>query len=172
MARQAIATDPEPAMKKILLPSLLLAAAGAAFAQSAAQVTATSPWARPTVQGQRSAGVYVTLTAAEPLTLVAISTPVAGSGEMHEMKLEGDVMRMRALERLDLPAGKPVALKPGGYHLMLQGLKAPLQPGTSIPVTLTFRTARGEQRELALQVPVSATPPKEADAAGHGNHKH
>jgi copper(I)-binding protein len=160
MARQAIATDPEPAMKKILLPSLLLAAAGAAFAQSAAQVTATSPWARPTVQGQRSAGVYVTLTAAEPLTLVAISTPVAGSGEMHEMKLEGDVMR------------KPVALKPGGYHLMLQGQKAPLQPGTSIPVTLTFRTARGEQRELALQVPVSATPPKEADAAGHGNHKH
>jgi copper(I)-binding protein len=81
---------------------------------------------------------------------------------MHEMKLEGDVMRMRALERLDLPAGKPVALKPGGYHLMLQGLKAPLQPGTSIPVTLTFRTARNEQRELALQVPVSATPPKEA----------
>jgi copper(I)-binding protein len=67
---------------------------------------------------------------------------------------------MRALERLDLPAGKAVQLQPGGYHLMLQDLKAPLQPGTSIPVTLTFRTARNEQRQLTLQVPVQATPPR------------
>jgi hypothetical protein len=89
------------------------------------------------------------------------------------MKLEGDVMRMRALDSLALPAGKPVEFKPGGYHLMLQQLKAPLQPGTSIPVTLTFRTAKGETRQLAMQVPVTATPPKEVGAAAaHGGHKH
>jgi copper(I)-binding protein len=157
-------------MNKILLPSLLLLAAGAAWAQAAAPVTALLPWARPTVQGQRSGGVYVTLTAAEPLTLVSASTPIAGSASVHEMKLEGDVMRMRALERLDLPAGKAVQLQPGGYHLMLQDLKAPLQPGTSIPVTLTFRTARNEQRQFTLQVPVQATPPKELGATSA--HKH
>src|SRR5207237_1030925 len=98
---------------------------------------------------------------------------IAGSADMHEMKLDGDVMRMRALERLELPAGKPVELKPGGMHLMLQDLKAPLQPGTSIPLTLTFRNARNEQRQLTLQVPVSATPPKELGAASaQGAHKH
>jgi copper(I)-binding protein len=155
------------------LASALLLAAGAAFAQAAAPVTAQLPWARPTVQGQRSGGVYVTLTASEPVTLVGAATPIAGTAEVHEMKLEGDVMRMRALERLELPAGKPVELKPGGNHLMLQELKAPLQAGTSIPLTLTFRTARGEQRQLALQVPVSATPPKELGAAAAaGAHKH
>jgi copper(I)-binding protein len=160
-------------MKKILLPSLLLLAAAAAFAQAAAPVTASLPWARPTVQGQRSAGVYVTLTAAEALTLVSVSTPIAGSADVHEMKLEGDVMRMRALERLELPAGKAVQLQPGGLHLMLQDLKAPLQAGTSIPVTLAFRTARNDPRQLTLQVPVSATPPKELGAAAaHGTHKH
>jgi copper(I)-binding protein len=160
-------------VKKILLSSLLLLAAGAAFAQAAAPVTALLPWARPTVQGQRSAGVYVTLTAAEPLALVSVTTPIAGSADVHEMKLDGDVMRMRALERLDLPAGKPVELKPGGLHVMLQDLKAPLQPGTSIPVTLTFRTARNEQRQLTLQVPVTATAPNELGAASaQGAHKH
>jgi hypothetical protein len=136
-------------------------------------VTAAGAWARPSVQGQTSSGVYVTLTASEPLTLVGVATPVAGVADVHEMKLEGDVMRMRALDSLALPAGKPVEFKPGGYHLMLQQLKAPLQPGTSIPVTLTFRTAKGETRQLAMQVPVTATPPKEVGAAAaHGGHKH
>lgn len=160
-------------MKKILLPFVLLVAAAAALAQAAAPVTALLPWARPTVQGQRSAGVYVTLTATESLTLLSASTPIAGSADVHEMKLDGDVMRMRALERLELPAGKPVQLQPGGLHLMLQDLKAPLRSGTSIPVTLTFRTARNEQRQLTLQVPVSATAPKELGAAlDAGAHKH
>jgi hypothetical protein len=159
-------------MKKPLL-ALALSCAAFAWAQSAAPVTAVGAWARPSVQGQTSSGVYVTLTASEPLTLVGVATPVAGVADVHEMKLEGDVMRMRALDSLALPAGKPVEFKPGGYHLMLQQLKAPLQPGTSIPVTLTFRTAKGETRQLAMQVPVTATPPKEVGAAAaHGGHKH
>ena len=159
-------------MKTPLL-ALALSCAALAWAQPAAPVAAAGAWARPTVQGQTSSGVYVTLTASEPLTLVSASSPVAAVAELHEMKLEGDVMRMRALDTLALPAGKPVELKPGGYHLMLQQLKAPLKPDTSIPVTFTFRTAGGEARQLALQVPVSATPPKEVGAAAaHGGHKH
>ena len=153
-----------------IVASLLLVLAGTAAAQQAAPVTATAPWARASVQGQRSSGAFVTLTASEPLTLVSASTPVAGVAELHEMKMEGDVMRMRAIDALPLPAGKPVELKPGGYHLMLQELKAPLVPNTTIPLTLTFRTAKGEQRQLALQVPVSATPPKELGAASAHQH--
>jgi hypothetical protein len=147
------------------LPLLWLCLAHAAFAQAPAPVTAVGVWARASVQGQRSSGAFMTLTASEPVTLVGIATPVAGIAGVHEMKMEGDVMRMRPVQALDLPANKPVQLAPGGYHLMLQELKAPLKADTTIPLTLTFRTAKGEQRQLALQVPVSVMPPKEAAAA-------
>ncbi|HZY17059.1 MAG TPA: copper chaperone PCu(A)C [Ramlibacter sp.] len=157
--------------RRTLLAALGLAAAGA-WAQTA-PVTAVGAWARASMQGQTASAAYMTLTATEPLSLVGVSSPVARVADVHEMKLEGEVMRMRALPALELPANRPVQLKPGGYHLMLQELKAPLQPDTTIPVTLTFRTARGEQRQLALQVPVSATPPREPAAAGsQGGHKH
>ena len=146
-----------------LLLSLGLAAQ-VALAQAPAPVTAVGAWARASVQGQRTSGAFMTLTASEPLTLVGVATPVAGAAEVHEMKMEGDVMRMRAVPALDLPARQPVQLRPGGYHVMLQGLKAPLRPDTSIPLTLTFRTAGGEQRQLALQVPVSTAAPKDAGA--------
>lgn len=149
-----------------------LACAGAAFAQqAAAPVTVHAPWARASVQGQRATGAFMTLEPKEPLTLVGVATPVAGIAEVHEMKMEGDVMRMRAVEAVELKPGQPLHLKPGGYHLMLMELKAPLAVGTTVPLTLTFRTARGEQRQLALQVPVSARPPKEAGTAG-APHKH
>jgi hypothetical protein len=160
-------------LTRSLLLSACLAAPAAVLAQAAAPVTAVAPWARASVQGQQGTGAFVTLTASEPLTLVGASSPVAGVTEVHEMKMDGDVMRMRAIPQLELPAGRPVHLKPGGYHLMLMQLKAPLAPDTTIPLTLVFRTAKGEQRQLALQVPVSARPPKEAAAAQpmHG-HKH
>jgi copper(I)-binding protein len=157
---------------RMLLPSLAIVAAHAVHAQAAAPVAAEGVWARATVQGQRSSGVFMTLVAREPVTLVRIATPVAGVAEVHEMKMEGDVMRMRAVDALPLAPKQPLALKPGGYHLMLQELKAPLRAGTSIPLTLTFRTAGGQDRELALQVPVSVAAPPEAGAATtHGMHK-
>src|SRR6478752_2265271 len=113
---------------RALLPCLALAATQLAFAQAQAPVAVAGAWARATVQGQRSSGAFMTLTASEPVTLVGIATPVAGIAEVHEMKMEGDVMRMRAVQALPLPANKPVQLAPGGYHLMLQDLKAPLKP--------------------------------------------
>ncbi|KQT12442.1 copper chaperone PCu(A)C [Ramlibacter sp. Leaf400] len=160
-------------MNKIrtLLAATALACGASAWAQATAPVTVLAPWARASVQGQRASGAFMTLVAQEPLTLVAATSPVAGRAELHEMKMDGDVMRMRQLDSVEMKPGQPLQLKPGGHHLMLMELKAPLAPNTSIPVTLTFRTATGEQRQLALQVPVSATPPKEAGAAG-SHHKH
>lgn len=156
---------------RTLLPTVAVVVAQAALAQAGAPVTVDGAWARATVQGQHSSGAFMTLTASEPVTLVKVATPVAGVAELHEMTMDGDVMRMRAVPELQLVPRQPVQLKAGGYHLMLQELKAPLQPGTTIPLTLTFRTAKGEQRQLALQVPVSATaPPGVAAATTHGMH--
>lgn len=160
-------------MNKIrtLLAAMAFACGASAWAQATAPVTVLAPWARASVQGQRVSGAFMTLVAQEPLTLISATSPVAGRAELHEMKMDGDVMRMRQLDSVDMKPGQPLQLKPGGHHLMLMDLKAPLAPNTSIPVTLTFRTVKGEQRQLALQVPVSATPPREAGAAGT-HHKH
>ena len=112
------------------------------------------------------------LTAEEPLKLVAVETTAAGVAEVHEMKMEGDVMRMRAIESLDLPKGVAVELKPGGYHLMLQQLKGPLVKDTQVPITLVFKDAKGEQSRLSLQVPVRMVAPGAAAAKGHEGHGH
>ncbi len=145
--------------------------AATAFAQGA-PVAADGAWARATVQGQKSSGAFVKLTAREALQLVGVASPVAGVAEIHEMKMEGDVMRMRAISALNLPAGQAVELKPGGYHVMLMDLRAPLAPNTQIPLTLRFKDAKGAESRLELSVPVSAQAPG-GQAAGHGGgHKH
>jgi hypothetical protein len=136
----------------------------------AAHVDAEGAWARASVAGQQATGAFVRLTAKEPLRLVGVRTPAAAVGEIHEMKMEGDVMRMRALDGLDLPAGQTVELKPGGLHLMFQQLKAPLQEGTQVPVTLVFQDAQGAESRLHLQVPVQRMAPKGGEATGHGGH--
>lgn len=147
---------------------------GLAF--SAFQVLAQGPavkidgaWARATVPGQKGTGAFMTLTAEQSLRLVSVASPVAGVSEIHEMKMEGDVMRMRAIQALDLPAGKRIALRPGGYHLMLMDLKQPLARDSQIPVTLRFQDAQGRSTELQLSVPVLLSAP---GAAAHGSGSH
>lgn len=145
--------------------------AASAFAQGA-PVAADGAWARATVQGQKSSGAFVKLTAREALQLVGVASPVAGVAEIHEMKMEGDVMRMRAVPALSLPAGQAVELKPGGYHVMLMDLRAPLAPNTQIPLTLRFKDAKGAESRLELSVPVSAQAPGGQPAGHGGGHKH
>lgn len=126
-------------------------------------------WARATVQGQKASGAFMKITAKNGSKLVRVSTPVAGVVEVHEMKMDGDVMKMRALESgLALPAGKAVELKPGGYHVMLMDLKLPLKKDTTIPLTLTFKDAKGVQSTQELKVPVSTTAPSSAAAPASG----
>lgn len=139
--------------------SLLLAGAiGAAQAQT---VSADGAWVRATVHGQRATGGFMTLTSKEALRIVGVSSPVANVAEIHEMKMENDVMRMRALDGLDLPAGTPVVLKPGGHHLMLMELKKPLPKGSLVPVTLTVKDARGVQSQIELQLQAASEAPKQ-----------
>jgi copper(I)-binding protein len=144
-----------------------------ALAQSPA-VKIDGAWARATVPGQKGTGAFMTLTAEQPLRLVSVASPVAGVSEIHEMKMEGDVMRMRAMPALELPAGKPVVLRPGSYHLMLMDLKQPLAKDTQVPVTLRFQDARGGSSQMQLSLPVLLAAPGAAAKApaGHGSHKH
>ena len=134
-----------------------------------AQVKIEQAWTRATVQGQKATGAFMKITANQPLQLVAVSSPVAGVAEIHEMKMEGNVMKMRALPALDLPAGQAVELKPGGHHLMLMDLKAPLAPNSSVSLTLTFKDAKGVQSQQQLSLPVSSGMPAGMSA---GHHKH
>ncbi|MYM34555.1 copper chaperone PCu(A)C [Duganella sp. FT50W] len=135
-------------MKKLL--SLLLMAALPALAQ----VTVGEPWVRATVAAQQATGAFMTLTATQTTKLVGASSPAAGAVEVHEMKMDNDMMRMRQLQALDLPAGQAVKLAPGGYHLMLLGLKQPLKDGDKVPLTLEFEDARKVRSKVVVEAPV------------------
>ncbi|WP_294770852.1 copper chaperone PCu(A)C [uncultured Rhodoferax sp.] len=156
-------------MKYLRLSAAALLAACLSTSLWAQTVEVKNAWARATVQGQKASGAFMTLTAKEGSTLVSVSSPVAGVTEVHEMKMEGDVMKMRALPSLELPAGKAVELKPGGYHVMLLDLKLPLMKDTTIPMTLVFKDAKGQQSKMDLKLPVALTPPT---GAADGGHKH
>lgn len=143
---------------RVALALLASLGSGAAMAQN---IDVQNAWARTTVPGQKATGAFMTLTARDASRLVGAASPVAGVVEVHEMKLEGDVMKMRALkDGLELPAGHPVALKPGGYHVMLMDLKAALPKESTIPLTLVFKDAKGQESKVELKVPVATTAPE------------
>ena len=124
-----------------------------------ADVAVKDAWVRTTVPGQKASGAFMTITSKVDLKLVGASSPVAGVTEVHEMKMSGDVMQMRAIPSLDLPAGKAVALRPGGLHVMLLDLKAALPKDSTVPLTLMFKDAKGVPSKVELTVPVSTVAP-------------
>jgi periplasmic copper chaperone A len=142
--------------KRFVLSVLLAATAFAAAPPAFAQVAVSDAWVRGTVPGQMATGAFMQLKSPADATLVAAASPVAKVVEIHEMKMDGGVMKMAAIERLALPAGKPVELKPGGYHVMLMDLKQPLKEGETVPVTLTFEDKAGRKTTLEVKVPVRA----------------
>jgi copper(I)-binding protein len=152
-------------MKLKLFTAVLALGCGVVFAQA---VEVKDGWVRVTVQGQKATGAFMKITARDGARLVAASSPAAGVAEVHEMKMEGDVMKMRAVAGgLDLPAGKTIEFKPGGYHVMLMDLKTALKKDSTVPLTLTFRDNQGGESKVELQLPVRLAPPV-ADAHDHG----
>jgi copper(I)-binding protein len=128
-----------------------------------AQVSVMQPWVRGTVQGQKATGAFMELRSTENAALVGAESPVAGVVEIHEMSMEGNVMRMRAIPKLELPAGQAVELKPGGYHVMLMDLKQPMKKGDSVPIKLKVQGGDGKVREVEVKAEVrdlAASPPK------------
>ena len=139
-------------MKQLSIAATLALIVAAAPAW--AQVSVSQAWVRGTVQGQKATGAFMQLKSADGATLVAAETPVAGVVEIHEMKMDNNVMKMRAVPKLDLPAGQTVDLKPGGYHVMLMDLKQPLKTGDSVPIKLKFQGKDGKPQEVEVKAEV------------------
>jgi hypothetical protein len=137
-------------MSKPLLLIGCLLVAGGAMAQNG-QVQIKDAWARATPAKTDTGAAYLTIVSPTPDHLISVSSPVAKKAGLHTMTMEGSVMKMRPLEKVDVPANQPVTLKPGGMHIMLQGLNEPLQAGQSFPLTLTFEKAGQQQVEVAVE---------------------
>ena len=121
---------------------LIFSAIAALAAQSAwsATISVTDAWARATMPGQPVSGAYMNIQADADARLVGVSSPRVPDVEVHEMKMDGDVMRMREVKAIDLPKGKTVSLRPGGYHIMLMNLKKPIAAGEIIPLALVIES--------------------------------
>jgi periplasmic copper chaperone A len=133
---------------------LFAVVAALAACSALAQVKVEGAWARPTVPGQQGGGGYLSITSQSADRLLGGSTALAERFELHTMSMKGDVMEMRQVEAIELPAGKTVELKPGGLHVMFIGLKQALPVGTKLPVTLKFEKAG----ELEVEFDVLAKP--------------
>jgi len=128
---------------------LALCAAVPAIAQTAPKVEGA--WARPTVAGQAGGGGFLKITSATADRLVSASAPISKSVELHTMQMDGDVMRMREIPAIELPAGQTVELKPGGLHVMFIGLTQTLDNGASFPLTLRFEKAGEVKVEVQVR---------------------
>ena len=150
-------------MKRYIVAGFLLAASGAC----GAQLQVTDAWARPALQGQTATGAFMSLMSKDGARLIGASSPVAGIVEIHEMVMEGSVMKMRAVPALELPAGRRVELKPGGYHVMMMDLKRPLKVGDRVPLELRLETRDKRLVTQPIEVEVAVRPPSSDGASAH-----
>ncbi len=151
---------------------ILVSFAGVTVAQTAV-IEIKNAWVRTAVPGQSATGAFMTITHKDGARLVRGASPIAGVTEIHEMKMEGDVMKMRALPQgVDLPAGRSVDLAPGGYHIMLMDLKGALPKDSVVPITLWFKDAKGVESQLELKLPVAARAPDGKAGGAMSEHKH
>lgn len=137
-------------MKTVMI-ILALCAATPLFAQ---EVSVKDAWIRGTVQGQSATGAFMELTGKSNARLVGVASPAAKTAEVHSMTMEKGVMKMFPVDGIDLPAGKPVKLAPGGYHVMLVDLLKPLNAGDRVPLKLTFELANRKRETVDLAVEV------------------
>ncbi len=135
-------------------------------------IAISQPWARATAGQTPTGGAYITLrnTGGAADRLIGATTPAAKQAELHIHQMDGAVMRMRAIDAIELPPGASVSMGPGGLHIMLLALKSPLKEGDRLPLTLRFEKA-GEVAIEAQILGVGATGPldKRAAAQGHGH---
>ncbi len=134
-------------MKQVILAlaSLLLAAS------AGAQVTVKDAWVRATVTQQTATGAFMHLATPRDMKLVAARSPAAGRVEIHEMAMHDNVMHMRPVPFIALPAGKDVALQPGSFHIMMLNLHQQIHEGDSVPLTLVLEGPGGQREELQVQ---------------------
>ncbi len=168
----------KPAIKYAVLFAASALTAAAILSQTAhaqnqtadakSPVTISDAWARTTVPGGSVSAAYMQIKSTSPVKLVKVETPIAGNVEIHNMSMKDGVMEMKAVDAIDVPANKMVALKPGGYHVMLMMLAASINKGDSVPLKLTFEGAN----KKTFTVDVSAKAQEKGTESNSGNQKH
>jgi len=141
-------------MKATFVIAAMVVALSAAALGAQADVLVTQPWVRGVVKGQTATGAFMTLETQDATSLIGAASPIANTVQIHEMKMQGDLMTMRPVAAINIPANTTLELKPGGYHLMLIGLTKPLTKGDKVPVKLTFRAENGAQSTVGVQAEV------------------
>ena len=149
----------------VLSGALVVVSALSVAAFAAEPVGVRNAWARPTAPGQKTAGAYMELESATAAVLVAVESAAAAKAELHTMSMDGGVMRMRPVRKIDLPAKKTVKLAPGGLHVMLIDVKRPLKEGDKVPLALTVQTPDGAKSTIKVEAEVRA-------AGGGAEHRH
>lgn len=139
-----------------LLPLIGIAFVIMTATPAVAELVVSDAWVRGTVAGQKSTGGFMRLTSTADTALVGVASPAAKIVEIHEMKVEGGMMKMSAVARLPLPAGKTVELKPGGYHVMLMDLTQPLKDGDTVPMTMIIEDKAGKKQSIDVKASVRA----------------
>jgi len=150
---------------------LLVLAVGSVTLYAKDIVTIGNAWVRPTVSGQDIGAAYMTFTSNQNVKLTHVESDITKSVEIHSMSMQNGVMKMRMLEMLELAAGKPYKLEPGGFHLMLFDLKKPLLDGDQVNFELTFKSGNTEFKQkikALVKTPVSS----ESNDGGHEHHHH
>ncbi|WP_411880583.1 copper chaperone PCu(A)C [Polaromonas sp. YR568] len=155
----------KPAIHTLVIAISLLATA------AHAQVTVKDAWVRATVPQQKATGAFMQLSAPKDMKLVSASSPVIPIVEVHEMAMQDNIMRMRQVPAVGLPAGKNVELKPGGYHVMLMGLKQQVKEGDTVPLILVFEDKDGKRETQEVMAKVRALNTA-AQPAAHGESGH
>lgn len=158
----------------IALVTLLMAGTIHAHGTHAGTIHVEQAQARASVGNQINAAAFVTIEnqSATEDALISAAASVAGKVEMHSMTMEGDVMKMRAVERIDLKAGEKIEMRPGhGYHIMLMSLKKPLKAGDTFPMQLRFRKA-GKVQITVNVVEISSAPKSGSSDDMHQHHHH
>jgi copper(I)-binding protein len=139
-------------IKKILAQTIAAVSIATAMSCTAhAQVAIKDAWVRATVGPQKVTGAFMQITAAQDAKLVAVQSGAAKKVELHKMEMDKDVMRMREIESLELPAGKAVELKPGSYHIMLIDLIKPVKEGDTVAITLIIENKDKKRENIEVK---------------------
>ncbi len=144
-----------------LLPFAILLFVGAGHAQSDAPKI-SEVWVKSTLPGAAVSAAYMQIQSSKATRLVKVDTPAAGLVELHNMTMKDGVMEMKAMDAVEVPAGKSVTLKPGGMHVMLMNVKKPIKAGDKVALTLTFEGA--DKKPLVVKLDATA---RDALAASH-----
>jgi periplasmic copper chaperone A len=157
-------------MKSYLTHGLVMIGMAGFAVFAHADLKVSNAWVKPTVPGQPVAGAYMALASDKDMDVIEVLTPVAGKAEIHSMSMDGNIMRMKKLDRLQLKPGKVVELKPGGFHIMLMELNHQIKAGEVVPIRLVTQDKSGKKATISINAIAAEPKTSESSSDMHMHH--